>query len=170
MKIAFVITSVIQVDPSYRLGANKEHPRAVHSTEERLRHTLFTLGTIRASFLDYDIDFYIVEGSNDFEFPLEKVKGWKNLHIYSIKDHNPSLQNIITTHPNKSFCEGLLLLDFFTNSKETLSQYDMVFKVSGRYLPFFVNQMDFDPNKIYFKKPLGFEWNDQWGYDLVDLR
>jgi len=168
MKIAFIVTSAIHVDPSNRLGFNKKLPRTVHSTEERTRHTFFTLGSIFATYPQADV--FLIEASNDFEFPLEKVPSFKNLRVYYPGKNNPQLQKIITTHSNKSLCEALITKDFINSFKHLLLEYDMIFKISGRYIPYFKDQTLLDPSKIYFKKPLKFEWKDKWGYELVDLR
>ena len=168
MKIAFIVTSAIHVDPTNRLGQHKELPRTVHSTEERTRHTFFTLGSIFSTYPEADV--FLIEASKDFKFPLEKVPSFRNLRVYHPGKNNPQLQEIITTHPNKSLCEALMTQDFINSFKPSLLEYDIIFKVSGRYIPYFRNQTTLDSSKIYFKKPLNFKWNNDWGYDLVDLR
>lgn len=167
MKIAFIVTSAIHVNRTNRIGTNLERPRTVHSTEERERHTFFTLGTLFATYPDADI--FLVDGSSDYTFPKHKVN-WANLHIHHTHTTSPNLQKIISTHPHKSYCEGLLLLEFIESNKQKLLEYDIIFKVSGRYLPYFKDQTTLDPTKIYFKKPLAYEWNEKWNYHLIDLR
>ena len=165
MKVAFLVTSAIDIDPNHKLGVQKNIPRAVHSPKERERQTLLTIATLTAEFPNADI--FLLEGSNT---TLPQLDTWGNFHPYYLKDHNPSLQQTILTHSHKSFCEASLLLDFISNNREKLQQYDIIFKVSGRYIPHFKDQKEFDRNKIYVKKPLVYEWSDSWGYDMVDLR
>lgn len=168
MKIAFIVTSAIQVDPNKRLGKELERPRSVHSTEERMRQTFFALGSIYSAYPNADV--FLLDASKDFKVPMERIPSFKNLKCVYPSDYDPQLQELITSHPNKSFCEGVMLLDFIYRNKEILLEYDIIFKMTGRYVPYFVDNVQLDPSKIYFKKPLKFEWKDSWEYDMVDLR
>lgn len=168
MKLAFIITSAIQVDPNKRIGEQFERPRSVHTTEERMRQTFFTMGSIYAAYPQADV--FLVDASKDFRIPKEKLKQWKSLKDYYPAVYNPQLQELVTSHPNKSLCEGLMVVDFIERNKDTLLDYDIIFKVSGRYIPYFRGNLTLDSSKIYFKKPLQFKWDDSWRYQLVDLR
>jgi hypothetical protein len=168
MKLAFILTSAIEVDPNKSLGVELERPRSVHSTEERMRQTFLAIGSIYATYPNADV--FLLDASKNFRFPKEKVKSWSTLKCFYPAEYNPQLQNVITSHPNKSYCEAIMLLDFINNNKEILSQYDLIFKGTGRYVTYFKNEVELDSSKIYFKKPLVFNWDDAWNYHLVDLR
>ena len=49
-----------------------------------------------------------------------------------------------------------------------------MFKMSGRYLldrHFDISLFNEEnKNKIFYKKPLEWEWSDTWGYSMVDIR
>ena len=62
--------------------------------------------------------------------------------------------------------------DDFKHFKKTIKEYDYVIKTCGRYFYFnFENYFtEENTNKIFFKKPLQFTWDDNWNYHYVDLR
>jgi hypothetical protein len=68
----------------------------------------------------------------------------------------------------------IMQLSFLEKYKEKLSEYDYIFKISGRY--FFDSSVNFNSctpkniNKLLFKYPMEFEWSDNWGYSMVDRR
>jgi hypothetical protein len=91
-----------------------------------------------------------------------------------VKEQFPDAHTKITTHPNKSYCECLLLSTFLNAYRTELEQFDYTIKISGRY--FFDHSFDtllfnkYNADKIFYKLPISIEWSDSWNYDAVDMR
>lgn len=145
--------------------------RTVFSKEERFRQSIFTVNSIRNAFPDAKIVF--VDSSNDYFEYQNLFRYFKNTEFIPLKEINPAAFDIVNTHPNKSLCESLLLNSFYKAFRKEILQYDFVIKGCGRYFHF-----DFDSSlftvenlhKLFFKKPLNFEWQDRWRYHFVDRR
>jgi hypothetical protein len=92
----------------------------------------------------------------------------------SVKEEFPEIYETVRKHPNKSHCETLLLLKFFSKYKSQLEDVDYFFKVSGRYFfdSSFTEELFTPENlgKIFFKHPMQFDWQDLWNYNRVDRR
>ena len=170
MKKAFIITSAIEVDNKFPLTYSDK--RSHFSTEERLRQTIMSI-----AFLDLqkdDITIYLLDCSNDWQKYRDLFYYQRNLKFISVKEHFPEIQKLATTHPNKSYCECLIMSNFLRTWKKELLEYDFIFKLSGRY--FLDSSFDIsicneqNRDKIFYKKPLEFEWRDEWNYGLVDRR
>lgn len=175
MRVAFLMGSSIDVNPQFQLKNSIKVPvRIAHTREERLRHTLFGITQILNEFPKAEI--FLLEASTDSEWVEKELKKqfvYMNsdfIHIISLKDIDPEINNTVITHPHKTYCEMLLFTTFIQAYKEKLSEYDFLFKISGRYQIYFGNEKNLDPTKMYFKSPLVFQWDDKWGYNLVDLR
>lgn len=166
MKTAFIVTSAIEVgnDP-----LTYSETRSAFSTEERLRQTIMTIASVDQS-SDSDSKIYLLDMSNDW-INFKKLFGYQsNLIFVSIKDKFPNIFHEVTSHPNKSRCETLTTLHFLESYKEELDNYDVTVKLSGRYfLDSSFNLSVLKDDKIYFKRPREFAWQDWWGYNDVKL-
>lgn len=171
MKKAFLVTSTIDVDERHPLTYS--HTRSKFSAEERLKHTVFTIASLdHVTTLDDTI--FLIDASENYQNYKNILSYQSNLVYISVREEFPEIYNITRSHPNKSFCESLLLVNFIQRYKEQLKDYDYYFKFSGRY---FVDS-SFDTSalneenlsKLFFKTPLEFEWNNNWPYSMVDRR
>lgn len=171
MKKAIIITSAIEVNNDYPLTYS--NVRSFFNTEERLRQTVATIAGLDAA-LDNDTTMYLVDISeNSSHYGSLFYYQSKNLKYISVKEQMSDIWKDVTTHKNKSYCEQLIIFKFIETYKEELEQYDFYMKLSGRYLidgNFKINFFDTVSPGFYFKPPLKFDWNDSWGYSLVDRR
>lgn len=171
MKKAFIVTSIIDVNPNIPLTYSKI--RSCFSSEERFRQTLYTINCLNL-ISDTDTVIYLLDASENWQHYSQFFSYQSNLKYISVKKEFPEIYNDVTTHQNKSHCECQMLSTFVRAYKDELSQYDYTFKLSGRY--FFDRSFDLSVcneenlGKIFYKRPLSFEWNDGWGYEMVDLR
>ena len=167
MKKALILTSVINPLVNFPLTYNPR--RSAFSAEDRLYHTLITLESLN-QLLDADTTIYILELSHnclDYKIKLAKP----NIKFINVREQFPEIYEEITTHANKSRCETLLLARFLKQYQTELEEYDVLIKGSGRY--FSDRSFDtkiFNGDKLFFKSPLIFEWQDTWGYQYVDRR
>lgn len=170
MKKAFIITSSIDVDNSNPL--NYSQVRSYFSNEERLRHTVFTVASLDM-LGDKDTTIYVLDNSNSNNY--DHYFGYqKNLKFINVKNDLPHIFHEVTTHRQKSRCECLMLSEFLKKYTDELAQYDFIFKLSGRYFLDSSFNMSLlteeNLDKIFFKKPLIFEWNEAWGMHFIDRR
>lgn len=171
MKKAFVVTSIIDLTNDKPLTYSPI--RTVFSAEDRLRHTVFTLNTIDLIDID-NSTIFLVDSSDNWENYFHILCYQKNLVFVSVKNEFPEVYETIRTYPNKSHGEALIMTKFFEKYAEQLADYDYVIKLCGRY--FTNSSVDIsifneqNQDKVFFKKPLVFEWNDNWAFDLVDRR
>ena len=171
MKKAFIITSAIDVDNNYPLTYSKT--RSIFSSEDRIKHTIFTINSLDMA-CDNDATLFLVDISDNYQQYRDILRFQTNLVYVSVKEEFPEIYNEVRMHPNKSYCETVILLSFIKKYKLELETYDYIFKVSGRY--FVDNKFDvsifneFNQGKFFFKKPLSFEWNENWNYQMVDRR
>jgi hypothetical protein len=171
MKKAFIVTSAIDVNQDAPLTYS--NIRTIFSNEERFRHTIFTITSLDLA-TDQDSTIFLIDTSEDYQ-KYKSILGYQSNLVYiSVKEEFPDAYHLARTHPNKSYCETILLLKFFEKYKSQLEQFDYFFKLSGRY--FTDSSFDisiFDENKIdkiFFKQPLQFDWNERWEYHMVDRR
>lgn len=170
MKKAFLVTSSIDVDNNYPLTYTKT--RTFFSPEERLRQTVMTM-TCLDLVSDQDTEIYVLDNSENSEYRHQFAWG-PNIKFISIKEEFPEIHQILRTHPHKSYCECKMLTTFLKERRQQLEHVDYFIKLSGRYFTdsrfnisiFNENNLD----KMFYKKPLKFEWHDSWGYGLIDLR
>lgn len=168
MNKLFVVGSSIQ---TRNIPLTYSPVRTVFSTEERFRQTIFTINSIRNSFPESKI--VVLDSSEDFLEYLTIVQFFKNVEFISLKELSGEAFEIVNTHPNKSLCESLLLNTYFKQYKKELKTYDYIIKGCGRYFYWDFNNELFtlqNTDKIFFKKPLNFNWNDSWNYHFVDSR
>jgi len=172
MKLAFIVTSCIEVKNEYPLTYSKV--RSFFSSEDRLRQTITTVASLDCIAAKKDATIYVVDASEDWQKYSNNFWYQTNLKFVSIKQEFPEIFDAVTSHPNKSYCECLILHSFMTKYRAELLEHDYVFKVSGRY--FFDSAFDIDlfkqynRDKIFFKHPIENDWQDWWGYHMVDLR
>lgn len=167
MKIAFIVSSSIQVDNQYPLTYS--HIRSYFNNEERLRHTVFTINSLER-FKDTST-IYLVDTSRESEYYRKFFSYQANLKYISVHDEFSEIYNEVISHPHKSRCEGLILNKFMDTYAHELDQYDFIFKISGRYFfdsSFSVDQLEKD--KLLFKAHHSFEWRDEWQLHYLDLR
>lgn len=145
--------------------------RSSFSSEERYRHTIFTINSLRNTLPDARI--IIVDSSEDYQDYHSHLAVIKNVEYVPLKEISYSAFDAVNTHKNKSYCECLLLNTFYKAYKKEIENYEYIIKATGRYFYY-----DFDDSlftetnvdKIFFKKPLQFKWNDAWNYWMVDRR
>jgi len=173
MRTAFIVTSSIQVDNQHPLSYN--HNRTFFTAEERFRQTIMTVNSL--NFLSQpDSVIYLIDTSEDCQTYREILRYQPNLKFISVKEEFPEIHNEVTTHPNKSRCETLLLSTFLNKYARELSEFDYFVKLTGRYSldtsfdQTLFNQENID--KIFFKKAWAWEWSEGWGhsYQMVDQR
>lgn len=171
MKKAFIITSSIEVDNSYPWTYSSV--RSHFSNEERFRQTVCTLTNLDC-LRDKDTSIFLLDNSDNTINYMSNLSFYNNFLYFSVKDKMPNIYETTRNHPNKSYCEQLILSNFLDTYKQELSDFDFLFKLSGRYLidkSFDINYFNHQtPGGYYFKKPLKFEWNNNWHYNLVDNR
>jgi hypothetical protein len=171
MKTAFVISSVIDIDNTHPLTYSKT--RTHFSSEERLNQTIYSIASLDMLGKEDDTIF-LLDASENYEKYKEVLKYQKNLVFVSIRDEFPEIYQTVRSHPNKSYCESLILFNFFKKYRTELEAYDFFFKLSGRYFldGSFKSNILIEENldKIFFKESLKFEWSDAWNYQMVDRR
>lgn len=144
--------------------------RSVFTTEERLRHTIFTVNSIQNAYPDGKI--VLVDSSDDYNDFKFIFNCFRNVQFVSLKELDSAANELVNTHQHKSFCECLIMNTYYKHFKKQIQEYDFVIKTCGRY--FYINFDNFfteeNKNKIFFKKPLNFEWDEKWNYSYVDIR
>lgn len=128
MKHAFLVTSSIELDPSKSFkGVPK---RTVFSTTERLEHTIATLQNLKVK--DPAAPIYLIDSSVTYFKELNDL-GLNNFYYISLQNLNPIVAETVRTYTSKSYCECLMILEFFKHFKEELRKYDFITKICGRY-------------------------------------
>jgi hypothetical protein len=171
MKKAFIVTSAINVSNDYPLtySATRTH----FTAEERVRQTLFTVNSIVLTTDPKDTTIYVVDISENWGDYIGQFLHFPNVKFLAVAHDWPAIHKEVTTHPNKSRCEALILSTFVRHYKKELAEYDYIFKMSGRYYldhTFDLSVLEQTPDKIFYKTHLEFDWNDWWHYELVDRR
>ena len=171
MKKAFIITSAIEVSNDYPLTYS--NVRSHFNSVDRFNQTIFTIANLDAV-ASTDSTFFIIDASDNPDSYRGVVSYQKNLVFISIKEEFPDIHRLVKEHPNKSYCESLILATFMSRYKNELSEYDYFFKMSGRYFTdssFDVTIFnDSNLDKLFFKAPLKFSWNEHWSFEMVDRR
>jgi hypothetical protein len=171
MKHAFFITSSIELNPDLKFkGTGK---RTVFSTRDRLDQTIHTLRI--CSQLSPDSSIFLIDSSPTHFAELYQVP---NLNYFRLDNFNTTIANVVRSYSNKSYCECIMILEFFKHHKETLKQFDFVTKLCGRY--FFDETFNLDyyteknSNKFFFKntmtwsgKHIDFLTEEQLPRDLI---
>lgn len=170
MKKAIIITSAIEVNNDYPLTYSSV--RSHFSSEERFRQTVATIAAFDQAG-DSDTVIYLIDVSENYALYSVLLGYQPNLRYIGVKEHMPEIWQDVTTHKNKSFCEQTIIYNFLKKFEHELNEFDIFVKFSGRYLidgSFDIQIFNQQPSAFYFKHPMKFEWNDNWGYDLVDRR
>lgn len=180
----FLVTSII--DPE-NIPLTYSKVRSCFTPEERFRQTIYTLNSLNFVLTDND-SIYLIDASNSPDWKRELQSSGYKFNYVSVKTEFPDIFNSIRTYPNQSYGECLLLNTFLTNYESQLSEFNYLFKISGRYFidnsflkefneaePCYWNYNYLkarglaNPN-LYFKTPLKWYWDKSWGYDFVDIR
>lgn len=153
MKHAFFVTSSIELDPNKKFKGTGA--RTVFTTEDRLAHTIKTLQNLQEN--DPTATIFFVDSSITKFDQLEQL-GIANLKYIRLQDLNPVVAETVRTYSSKSYCECLMILEFFKHYKKELKEYDFITKICGRYW-FNDNYSteEFKPwnkNKFFMKKEL----------------
>ena len=171
MKKAFIITSAIEVNNDFPLTYSSK--RSHFNTDERLRQTIVSVAALDL-LGKTDTTIYLLDVSTNWSTFAELFRYQANLKFISVAEQFPEIHQQATTHPNKSYCESLIMSTFMRKFATELKEYDFVFKLSGRYFvdgsfdPSICNEQNLD--KIFYKRPLEFQWRDEWNYHIVDRR
>lgn len=172
MKKAFIVTSALNVDNANPLTYSDK--RTHFGTDDRIRHTAMTVATLDMKSDDNTV-IYLLDCSAGGGADNSNLFGYqKNLRFINVATEFPEIYQQVTTHPNKSHCECLMLAAFMRKYRTELLAFDFIFKISGRY--FTDSSFDttvfnkYNRNKIFYKTPLEFDWSDSWGYNIVDRR
>lgn len=156
MKHVFFITSSIELDPNKPFKGTKK--RTVIPTEVRLEQTINTIKTCHE--FSPESPVFIIDSSPTHFADLYQIP---NLHYFKLSSLNPTVANIVRTYSNKSYCECLMILEFFKHFKNDLKEFDFITKICGRY--HFDNTFSLDYytqeniNKFFLKKPM--VWSGQ---------
>lgn len=168
MRKVFVVASSIQP----RTGTFTYSPtRSFFDTDERYRQTIFTINSIRNAVPDAKI--VVVDSSEDYKEKQFVLSTYLGVEFIPIKELSGEVFETVNTHKNKSLCECLLLNTYYTQYKKQLMEYDFIIKATGRYFYFGIDNSYFteeNTDKIFFKRPLKFDWDNSWNYELVDAR
>lgn len=171
MNKAYIITSCIETNNSCPLTYSPI--RSAFSAEERFRQTIFTL-TALDFVADANTKIYLIDSSENWEMYQQALSYYPNLTYVSVKKQFPDVFNLCHYHTNKSYAEALTIANFLTNFREELKQFDYFIKLSGRY--FFDSHFNTEifnesnTDKLFFKNPLEFEFDDTWNFQMVDRR
>ena len=109
MKKAFIVTSSIEVNNNNPLTYSTV--RSYFSNEERLRQTIMTIASLDLV-SDTETTIYILDTSENWQQYRDQLLYQKNLKFISIKEEFPDIYEIVTTHPQKSYCECLSVSTF----------------------------------------------------------
>lgn len=166
MKKAIMVTSVIDINNNYPLTYSKV--RSYFNNEDRLRHTIFTISSLD-HIIDDDTIIFLLDASDNSEKYANLFRYQRNLKYVDVAKEFPNVFEKIRTHPHKSHCEMILQESFLKKYENVLKEFDFIFKVSGRY--FFDHHFNLNhcleehTDKIFFKKHLEYDWNNNWGYN-----
>lgn len=166
MKIAVIITSIIDVDNTSPLTYSKV--RSFFNSKERLEQTNITLNALNRVLSTNDC-IYLIDASSVNTY-AECFISQTNLKYIDVKTEFPEIHQEVVTHPHKTRCECLMLSTFIEKFKSEMDQYDAIYKISGRYFFDDTVQLNTDRDKIYFKYPQCFQWKDEWGLQYLDRR
>ena len=167
MKRLHLIGSSISLDNNFLLKGNQT--RSFFTKEERARQTYNTIFSILTLY-PQDTICLIDSSLDDVESLLtQSIYIQNKVQRFYIKNIDPSIAQIITTHHNKSYGESLMFKLFLTRYQESLSQFDFIIKHSGRY--FVDNLFNLDMfnketiDQVFFKPLQHFPHpeNQEWG-------
>ena len=165
MKIAFFISSAINIENKDGNGFGFVPSRTAFTPEERFRQTQATIANVRLLFPDAHIFHYEIGKEADrYKQQLNYVD---NLTFVSIEDLNHTTAEMCRTNNSKGLCEAVSTSLFLDHYIDQLKQYDYFIKLGGRYFytnvdKTFLTQENTD--KYLCKNIRNFEWLDWWGY------
>lgn len=163
-----IVTSSIQVKPG---KFTYSQTRSKFDSDERFRQTIGTVSAIKASLPKSKV---VIVDSSEVYSEYQTTFGYMdNVEFIPLKELSSEAYELSNSHINKSLCESILLQAYYTQYKKYIKQFDFVIKICGRYLFFGLDTSVFNEqnkDKIFFKKPIQFEWSDGWRYDFVDRR
>lgn len=166
MKECFVVTSSIQTS---NIPLTYSSNRSAFSSNERYRQTIYTINSIISQKPEATI--YIFDSSYEYSEYAKFFSYFPRVTFIPLKEISEKNQKLVNTHRHKSYCECLLLDTFFDYFKQDLKEFDFFYKATGRYVYEF-NNYPVSTEKIYFKYPNEFPWEDSWNeyFKLVDYR
>ena len=141
MKIAFIISSAINLDDTVNISFGNGNKRSAFSSEERFRQTQYSLNSINLIFPDSKK--YIFDTSINSDQYRKKLSYFKNLDFVSLNEIDKDKAMLCRTSKSKGFCESLSTMMFLDEKRNELENYDFIIKLSGRY--FFSS---FDKSKL----------------------
>lgn len=170
MKLAFFITSAINVDDHIDSNFPYAKKRSAFNSEERFRQTRFTINSIRLIAPDARI-FLADVSKNGAEYQKE-LSRIPNLTFLPLEEINPSVSLTCRTHPSKGYCESLITQTFVESCYEEIKNYDYLNKITGRYFYYQFNTEIFNEenkNRYLFQPIRKWDWQEWWGYP-TDLK
>ena len=165
MKIAFFISSAINLDLTTDVNFNYAPRRSAFSSEERFRQTQQTINSINLVMPDCHI--YLLDISENYIEYKDRLSYVPNLTFVGLEGIDPDSAQLCRTHKSKGLCEATSTVKFLDHYIEELKEYDYVVKFSGRY---FLTQFDksifTEENKDNFliHTLYNWPWKDHWGY------
>jgi hypothetical protein len=109
MKLAFFISSIINIDQTISQGFSYSKQRSAFSSDERLRQTQYTINSINLVCPESTI--YLFDSSVNAEEYSNKLSYVENLKFVSLEKIDPASAEITRSHPGKGFCEAVFLLN-----------------------------------------------------------
>lgn len=167
MNLVYLITSSIEATTS---PLTYSKIRSIFDSSERLRQTGITLASV-SRFCDQNSKIFLLDTSLNWPLYQDHFSYLPNLQFVSVKNEFSEIYEEVVNHQNKSRCESLITKHFLIKYRDQIETFDSVVKISGRY---FIDST-FDPkvlnkDKLIFKQPLKFDWQDWWNYDMVKLK
>lgn len=165
MKLAFFITSAINVDDHIDTNFPYAKKRSAFNAAERFRQTRFTINSIRLAVPDARI-FVVDVSKNGAEYQKE-LSTTPNLTFLSLEELNPNVAAICRTSLSKGYCESLITQTFMEMCYNEVKNYDYLNKISGRYFYYHFNKEMFNEenkNHYLFQPIKKWDWQNHWGY------
>jgi hypothetical protein len=166
MKIAFYISSVINLDNTNGFGHNPI--RSAFPPAERFRQTQFTIANIKSLFPDARI--FLFEIGHNVDQIRADLKYVHNLTVISAEELDSVVTELCRTNESKGTCETAATLLFLKNYIDVLKEYDYVIKISGRYFFTSIDKSILNQentNKYICKQIQDWEWKSHWGYPEI---
>ena len=165
MKIAFIISSAINLDDTVNISFGNGNKRSAFSSEERFRQTQYSLNSINLIFPDSKK--YIFDTSINSDQYRKRLSYFKNLDFVSLNEIDKDKAMLCRTSKSKGFCESLSTMMFLDEKRNELENYDFIIKLSGRY--FFSSfdkskLIEENTNKYLFKKIRKWDWKESWNF------
>lgn len=153
MKRLHIIGSSISLDNNIPLKG--EMTRSIFTKDERVRQTYNTIFSILTLYPEDTICLIDSSLEDVDDLLTQSIYIQSKVQRYYLKQIDPQIANIVSTHPNKSYGESLMFKTFLTKFSESISQFDYIIKHTGRYFTDYsfdlsmFNEENFD--KVFFK-------------------